>query len=225
MITQASWVRSLLTSFVKSWDSRSIGGLFGSAVGEHETVLSWSRLEQAAFLIVIGQVIQEAIANKSEPWMKALRKQEVSSLFPEDKDLAFFGLNNLINSDQGGRVLLQVANDLCFIRADELCLHEWGGHQQAENSDEENINVGINSLKKQQKIYDYLKQLSVGLASYDWRSSSGPGLTEDERTRKAAFRGSGGYRELRRDVLLHLSRTESAAIAQAANEVIERLDY
>ena len=30
----------------------------------------------------------------------------------EDEDLAFVGPNNLLNSDQGIRVLLQVANDL-----------------------------------------------------------------------------------------------------------------
>ena len=58
-VTQASWVRSLLASFVKNWEGRriSIGGLFGSTVGEHNTVLPWSRSEQAAFLILIGEFI------------------------------------------------------------------------------------------------------------------------------------------------------------------------
>lgn len=226
LVTQASWVRSLLASFVKSWEGNriSIGGLFGSAVGEHETVLPWSRAEQAAFLMLVGQTIQKKIYNMEKQWMQALRKQKDSGFSANDRDPAFFGPNNLLNNDQGIRVILQVTNDLCFIQADDLRLHEWGGRQHEENLDEEDINVGIASLKKKERIYSYLTQLSGVLASYDWRTSSGPDLTEDQRIHKATFRGSGGYKELRLDVLRHISKTKDA-IAQAASEVIKRLGY
>lgn len=227
MVTQASWVRSLLASFIKSWEGHRIpiGGLFGATVGEHKTVLPWSRTEQAAFLILVGQTIQKEIDSMSKLWMQSLRKQQDTEDTANDRDPAFFGPNNLLNNDQGVRVILQVTNDLCFIRADELRLYNWGGRQQEENSDEENINVGIGLLKKSKEIYSYLRQLSGALASYDWRTSSGPDLTEEARTRKAAFRGSGGYKELRRDVLRHVATRTKGTIAQAANEVIERLGY
>ena len=41
MVTQSAWVRSLMASFVKSWEGRRvrIGGIYGAKVGEHETVL------------------------------------------------------------------------------------------------------------------------------------------------------------------------------------------
>ena len=57
MVTQGSWIRSLLSTFVKSWKGRrvQIGGLFGAPVGEHNLVLPWSRVQQAAFLILRGR--------------------------------------------------------------------------------------------------------------------------------------------------------------------------
>ena len=226
MVTQASWVRSLLVSFVKSWEGHRIpiGGLFGAAVGEHKTVLPWSRTEQAAFLILVGQTIQKEISSMNKPWMQALRRQKDSGVSADDKDLAFLGPNNLLNNDQGIRVILQVANDLCFVQADEIGLHQWGDARQTKGSDLQEIDRNIDSLRNEKRIYNYLKELSKSLAAYDWRASSGPDLTEKERIHKAAFRGSGGYKELRRDVLRHISSAEGT-IAQAARKVTKRLGY
>ena len=229
MVTQAAWVRSLLASFIKTWEgpqARRIGGLFGSTVGQHETVLSWKRADQAAFLIVMGQMIQKAIAKRSDRWIEALRQQEPPSLFQEteeDRDLAFFGQDTLMNQDQGIRILLQVVNDLCFVRADELALSNWDGGR-VEEEIQAQITTSIRSLKKEKKIIDFFKKLSESLATYDWRASSGPGLTPEQRTRKAAFRGSGGYKELRKDVLDHLSN-DQGPVAQSAKEILIRLGY
>ena len=223
MVTQAAWVRSLLASFIKSWEGPrvQIGGLFGTKVGQHKTVLSWSCTDQAAFLIVMGQLIQDSIFKIEEQWAVDLRRQENPAL--EGKDLAFFGQHTLMNQDQGVRILLQVVNDLCFVQADELELDEWGGEQEEEESHAQ-ITASIRSLKEKEEIIDFLTQLSDSLATYDWRASSGPGLTEEQKTRKAAFRGSGGYRELRKDVLEHLAK-DQGQVADSANEVMERLGY
>lgn len=225
MVTQAAWVRSLLVSFVKSWEGKKgvgIGGLYGSAVGRHKTVLRWSLEEQAAFLIFMGQTLRDAIKKNEKPWMKTLRNQPQSE--SENLDLAFFGPNNLLNQDQGIRILLQVVNDLCFVNADRLNLYEWGGDQNEEDDYKKRISACIRSLKKKSKVVGYLKNLSEFLASYDWRASSAPDLTDEQRTLKASFRGSGGYKELRRDVLRHISQG-SGVIADAADEVQKRLGY
>ncbi|MCY3869834.1 MAG: DGQHR domain-containing protein [Gemmatimonadetes bacterium] len=236
MVTQAAWVRSLLASFIKTWEGPrvQIGGLFGSTVGRDETVLPWNFGDQSAFLIVMGQMIQKAIAGRHDPWIEALRGQEFPSLFQETgdfPDLAFFGQNTLMNQDQGIRTLLQVVNDLCFVRADELKLSDWGGEQEEEERQAQTT-VSIRSLRQKKEIIDFLKELSDSLATYDWRASSGPGLTEEERTRKAAFRGSGGYKELRKDVLEHLlngrgpvALNGQGPVAQSAREVLLRLGY
>ena len=222
MVTQASWVRSLLASFIKSWEGRgtSIGGLFGSAVNEHRTILPWTRTEQAAFLILVGQTLKREISEQNEPWMQDLRKNTTLGV----EDPAFFGTHNLLNNDQGVRALLQVVNDLCFVRADELQLYKWGGERHDEDSEEESIELSIESLKQRERIHAYVRELAKSLASYDWRASSAWDLTEEERTLKATYRGSGGYRELRRDVLRHLNRA-TGPIADVTLDVIERLGY
>ena len=163
MVTQAAWVRSLLASFVKSWEGHrvQIGGLFGSTVGQHKNVLSWNRADQAAFLIVMGQMIQKAILESDDPWIEALRGQELPSQFQEAEDvpdLAFFGQNTLMNQDQGLRILLQVVNDLCFVRADELALDDWGGELKEVESQGQ-ITVSIHSLRKKEKNYRFFKRV------------------------------------------------------------------
>lgn len=229
LVTQAAWVRSLLAAFVKSWEGRGvrIGGLFGTAVGKHDTVLPWTRLAQAAFLIVAGEYLRDAVANTEKPWTRALRDQMVPTLFEgqeEASDLAFFGPNTLLNQDQGIRTLLHVLNDACFVRADVLRLHEWYGTESTRGSEDERLSANGTSLKKKSRIVRFLKELANGLATYDWRASSGPGLTEEQRTLKAAFRGSGGYKALRGDVLKHLA-SSSGDVAAAAAEVLEILGY
>jgi DGQHR domain-containing protein len=227
MVTQAAWVRSLLASVVKSWEGRGvrIGGLFGSSVGKHETVLPWSRAEQAAFLIVAGQAVKEAIGQVQMPWANALRKQKTPTPIEQGDDLAFYGPNSLINQDQGIRTLLQVLNDIMYVRADKLALHEWGGQQGGEGTDEEQVASSAASLRRRKKIAQHLKQLAECLATYDWRSSDAPGLTEEERILKASFRGSGGYKELRRKILEHIVAFKSGDVSTAAEEVLDTLGY
>ena len=226
-VTQASWIRSLLASFVKSWEGPQvrIGGLFGTEVGRHKTVLPWTRIEQVAFLIFVGQVLRDTISNRSEPWMLALREQKQPEFeLLKHRDRAFFGPSNLLNNDQGIRAMLQVVNDLFYVRAESLELALWGGDLQNEVVSDKDVTRNISSLRKNKKIYEYLQELCDGLASYDWRTSTGPELTHDEKIQKAAFRGSGGYKELRRDVLQHLAKGKST-VARAATEVFKKLGY
>ncbi len=53
MVSQAAWVRSLMATYVKSWEASGIriGGLFGAPMGDDETVLPWIRTQQAAYLL------------------------------------------------------------------------------------------------------------------------------------------------------------------------------
>ena len=73
-------------------------------------------------------------------------------------------------------------------------------------------------------MYRFLSELGKVLATYDWRASSAPHLSDDERLRKAAFRGSGGYKELRREVLTHLAKG-TGDVARAAKAAIKLLKF
>ncbi len=218
-VSQAAWVRSLTATYIKSWENRrsDIGGLFGANMGKDQTVLPWHRVQQAAFLITIWRVFAESVAECNLEWAKSLRKEKQES-YLESIDPAFGGKNSLLNTDQGVRSVLNITNDFFYIRSDELQLSRW----QTENSDD--ISKAIKSLGTNKLIMGFINKLTTALTKYDWRTSNSADLTEDERTLRLAFRGSGGYRELRRQLLKHLS-SESDPIGLTAKKITKALEY
>jgi DGQHR domain-containing protein len=223
MVSQAAWIRSLMATFVKAWEGKrvSIGGLFGAPVGKDEEVLPWSRAQQASFLILMGQFMRDAVHTSRESWAKELRK--VSNGGEKGVDPAFYGPFTLLSTDQGIRGLLYVANDLCYLQTKDLKLEAWESDEKAGAADEEAVRGALSSLKKQ-GVATFLKRIAESLAEYDWRTSSAPGLSEDQRLRKAALRGSGGYREFRQDLLKQLAR-ESGDIGKSAKQALSSLGY
>lgn len=229
MVSQAAWIRSLMASYVKAWESAGgkIGGLFGARVGADEEVLPWSRAEQAAFLIHAGSQMRDAVKDSRESWAVGLRKAAKDAargeLEDSGDDAAFYGPYTLLNTDQGIRVILQVSNDLCYARAEDLSLPDWGTSEDASASDDESVSKALGSLKKH-AVSRFLGEIAGGLARYDWRTSAAPGLDAKDQTLKAAFRGSGGYKELRKQVLTHLARM-AGRVGQTAKDVSAQLGY
>ena len=143
--------------------------------------------------------------------------------------MAFFGPNNLLNQDQGVRVLLQTLNDLHFVSVDDLALFELRFEDEvdlsADLSDESAISGALESLRQQPWYRDFITPLALSLASYDWRSSKAPGLSRDEQTLKASFRGSAGYRDFREHMLRHLVDVGPALVSDIARRVLAALGY
>ena len=224
MVTQSAWVRSLMASFVKSWEGRRvrIGGIYGAKVGEHAIVLPWAFPEQAAFLIFVGHQLQQSIKDSDQHWADSLRQQGEA----DDVDLAFLGANNLLNQDQGIRILLQIFNDFLYYNSDILSLDKL--FSAIDSGDFEETDARISSvldyLSNAGDLTDFVAQLALVLSTYDWRASSFPGLTNDQRVLRASFRGSGGYKELRRHVLLHIADSDSK-LASDADAILDILDY
>ena len=229
-VTQASWIRSLLSTFMRKTTDRSnkIGGLFASKVSGKEQVLYWNRYEQAAFLMLFGITFCEEIKKRQEDWMLALRNKYQNILFGlQDEDEfepAFHGNKNLINSDQGVRAILHTVNDLFYMLAKELRLSDLDSGLKDLSVSADSLETCINYIRKQKHIYIYLQKLSIVLASYDWRSSDGPGLTDEEKQYKAAFRGSGGYRALRLDILHFMTKCNDREIIVHAKRLLKYVD-
>jgi hypothetical protein len=223
-VTQAAWIRSLMATYVKSWQGEEgkLGGLFGAPGGKHEEVLPWSRTQQAAFLVFVGNKLKEQIALCKAEWAKTLRAKAVPGLFTQNEDAAFLSPASLLNTDQGIRGVLAVTNDMCCIRAQDLEFDEWEVDAKGQ-SEHEAVAKALKSLEKQD-VSSFLDELFSLLVSYDWRTASVDGLTEEERTAKLVFRGSGGYRELRRQLLKHLA-SDRGRIGKAAKEVQKMLGY
>jgi DGQHR domain-containing protein len=220
-VTQAAFIRSLTSSLIKPWDSnRGHGGLFGGSTNPQDAGLSWSRVQQAAFLVTIWQILYLEVGKFKEGWAAALRgdavnRDEESSNEP---DPAFVDSSSLLASDQGVRGFQSVINDICRVNYKELKLQNWN----LETDDDELGNVAITaavaSLKKQ-PVYSAIEALCGELVSFDWRSSSANNLPEEEREKKLVFRGSGGYKELRDQLLRHLQSCQNVNVKKLADKV------
>jgi DGQHR domain-containing protein len=237
-VTQASFIRSLKASFVKSFDpvKRSkVGGLFGSCRGKHELELDWAREQQAAFLIMLWNQLSNAVSRTKESWAELLRKQAKAL----DKELAgselaaipFSGSGSLLASDQGCRCVQQVMNDLFWLAHEDatnpIDLKEFRWERRGRDSDEMAVTHALEEVnKKLPKAVKYAASICEVLCTFDWRSSSAVDKNEPNAVaRQASYRGSGGYRLLRLNTLEHLSRDGEKSLATSAKLLLELLGY
>lgn len=224
MVTQAAWIRSLLATFVKSYENRrvSIGGLFGAPIGEHHPVLGWSRPQQSAFIIFIWQKVQDAIEHSEDDWAVSLRGGEHPAA-STGGDVAFSGRFSLLDTDQGVRGVLSIFNDLCYFQAERLGLDDLESSDVRDGTAEGAISNALQILKSA-PVGSFVQNLAQSLASYDWRTSATPGLSERLRSEKARFRGGTGYRELRSDLLRHVADA-GGDVGDVATEVANALGF
>lgn len=230
-VSQAAWIRSLLATFIKAHrGGEAIGGLFGEVVGSSQMVLPWTRPEQAAFLIFGWGLLEQAIAKDDSEWSTTVRHKaspDQLELGTSDRqlDTAFASKQTLLNTDQGVRGFMYLLNDLCFVRADQLGLQDAFAHRADDpplENDELEVRMALGVLEDSD-VRAYVAEICKAISSFDWRTSAAPGLSEEERLLKAAYRGSGGYRILRRSLLAHLARHGDARVSDAAAEVASRL--
>jgi hypothetical protein len=205
-VTQSAWIKSLMATFVRPWHGRrnAAGGLFGSRVLEGDEVLGWSRAQQAAFLIYAWQLLRDSILSSSAEWAKKTIAAQYKIKAEEPKDAPFYGPHSLLVTDQGVRGFLQALNDLCFFAAARLRMQTWRAQQKAAAGDDEAVSNAIASLRKEQ-VADFLATIANSLATFDWRTSSDRSITEAERRAKLVFRGSSGYKEIRKQLVEHLA--------------------
>lgn len=218
MVRQAAWIRSLLATYIKPMPERrnAISGLFSQD-------RDWHGAQQVAFIIYWGRRLRDQIEDLQESWAEAIREVEGGRLLTSGPDPAFYGKYSLLNTDQGIRGFLSITNDLSVLGMDELRLREWVTDEFGSPDDQSAITVAIKSLLfhcQDSWIDEWITQL----ATFDWRTSATPGLDDRERTMKQTFRGSGGYREIRRRLLLHLASSDSHA-SRYAETALRQLGF
>lgn len=216
-VTQAAFVRSLIASMVKPWfpsRRQTTGGVFGGTSNQNQG-LAWSRVQQAAFLVTAWRLLADAIKATEADWAAAVREAEAKLVV--EGDPAFSGTYSLLATDQGVRGFQQVVNDLVYIQEKNLELAAWRDAGDIVDVSPESIGKIGKTLPE--PIRDFLKGIAEGLATYDWRTSGFPGLNEQDRLAKAALRGSGGYKELRDQLVTHLTGATNKDIARAATDL------
>ncbi|HWN72398.1 MAG TPA: DGQHR domain-containing protein [Solirubrobacterales bacterium] len=214
-VRQAAWVRSLTSTFVKAYEGSrvQIGGLFGAPTGKDHEVLNWTREQQAAYLIYFWRAVEDAVGSTRSGWAAPLRRiaqveaeenHETKAAVAEARRRApFVSRYSLLNTDQGVRGGLYMANDLAYLAADDLKLDGWRAPTASESSDQAAVAEHLITLEKR-PVATLLTEIATAIASFDWRTSATPGLFAEERQRASAFRGSSGYRELRLQLFEHI---------------------
>lgn len=219
-VTQNSWIRSLLATFVKASAGKgvSIGGLYGAKVGSDHLAIPWNRAQQAAFLVFAWRALAEAIEASDAEWVASLREEAGDA--PLDAGVA--GRFSLLNNDQGVRGFLSVLNDLCVVSADRLRLSEWRSEEFSDALSESAISAALDDLESLPAA-KFVSLIASDLARFDWRSSAAPGLGEDLRREKSRFRGSTGYREIREELVGFLCKSTRKQVTAAAIQVAEAI--
>lgn len=220
-VSQAAWVRSLMSSFFGVGRGQSRAGLFQAAIPGLEEPLGWSRAQQAAFLIEAWIAIKDAITRRAKEawWIRCYKSNPAHAL--TDK-------TSMLNQDMGVRASLACLNDIFFDQADAWRLDFWILDNRDDGSTTpEDVTDAIASLRAQ-PFHRHLTEFAAGLTNFDWRSLEGPDVKPDEEVQKRSYRGSGGYTALRLDVFRAIAEdnNEVAAIAkdlagpQVSNETI-----
>ncbi len=229
-VTQSAWIKSLTATFIRPWDKRTgeTGGLFGGRSKKEGEVLGWSRAQQSAFLVFVWNALKTSVENSTDQWALDLRHP---AKLPDEKvrkpdeqnlpgDLAFYGPNSLISTDQGVRGYLHVVNDLFYIAASRLFLNKWLPDEKSSPNPIGSVQSSITALSQQQ-FSKFAIEVGELLASFDWRTSSTPGLDEATRRAKLVFRGSSGYKEIRAQLLEHLA-SRDGDVGEAARRLTGR---
>lgn len=230
LVTQAAFIRSLLASFIKGNSTHAIGGLFGSKIKSEkgDFVLSWNRPQQAAFLILIWSNLLHHIGATNEYWTKLLREENGQQILGDfgDDDPAFTSKHSLISTDQGVRGILHAYNDLCYINSNKLDLDdfEWDDELNEDFIELEDVNKALKDFQGS-KIYTFVDNISKSIVNFNWVTSSTPKLSEPERKNQMVFKGSSGYKELRKQLLQTLLNSEIAEVQRSAKTAFNVLNY
>lgn len=215
-VSQFAFVRSLIGSFFGTGRGRGRFGIFQAPYDDKGSTLDWERVQQIAFILEFWLLLKSHVEGGDYEWTK---------LYHARKKDPFADKSSLLNQDMGIRAVHAVLNDLLYHHVREWRLNLWY-HRSADKSsmtakDIKNAVIDI----RNKKIHVYLDGIASAMAGFDWRSVDGPDVksSEDEMT-KRAYRGSGGYTVLTKNILTHIVNTGSEAISDAADFVLTTLD-
>lgn len=236
-ISQAAFIRSMVSTFFKTSLTNNIGGLFGSKLNDkYNSPLIWDRAYQAAFTVFIWQKMYTELEGCKENWAINLidferndnKNQKDKSL--SDTEIIFTSKYNLLTTDQGVRGFLHIINDFIFFLSDSFNLRNiyLNSLNSSSNGIDEN-NINIEEIQKAIEIFIksdlnmFLTNICLELTKFDWRTSSMPTLSREQSQKQMVFKGSSGYRELRKQLIELLINSEKEDIQLVSTKLGENL--
>lgn len=219
-VSQAGWVRALTSTYLSPGGrGRATRGLFAADTGHGP--LDWTRPQQAAFLIQLWSQIWKEVERQKPTWSERLKTRENRRSDQAVKRDPLVGPYTMLNQEQGLRGVLAVTNEVLFrlaSKSPERFAWEYD-EEPASATTIEDVNDALEDIVRQ-PVADLVKALAKPLASFDWRSSDAPNLSDAQILKKRAYRGSGGYVALRGQLLKHLAE-EKGVVGTIARALIE----
>lgn len=222
-VTQAAFIRSLTSSFLRITKKKGIGGLFSSPMADNKTILKWNRSQQAAFLILVWQVMADQVRKCKDGWAESLRAVTSQSKgSPSKIDEAFGGKYSLLASDQGVRGYLTIMNDMCYAASNMVDFttietEEEVSEEMIENDD---VNKALTHFDKQEST-EFILRIAKVIKGFDWRTSSFPDLSKKEAVQQSVYRGGSGYKILREKLLRLLAKSNDKTVRIPAKRLIK----
>ena len=215
-VSQAAFVRSLTAAFFGTGVGRTgRKGLFQAAPKDQQEPLKWTRSQQVALVLEFWRLVKESVESGGCPeWATAFIEAQ-----PERDP--FDDRSSMLNQDMGVRAAHAVVNDFLYHCVKEWGLANWMSEEFGEtDTSEQDISSALVTMRKQ-NFYKAFKDMAFELTSFDWRSLDGPGVRDNrelELTRRA-YRGSGGYTLLTRDIIGALSESKKENVASVAEAI------
>ncbi|MGO4292699.1 DGQHR domain-containing protein [Chitinophaga sp. RAB17] len=232
-VSQNAFINSLTTSFVKRWDGR-LGGLFGGEMNkDEEDIIQWDKETQAAYLILIWKAINYSIAKSKAEWVIDLKNRpfELSNIeVTQETQLPFIHPLSFFTTDQGIRPVLFIFNDMSFVANQVLGLNKFFADIDYElYSTNDTIELIIDKFKKDTIISGFISAIANDLINnFDWRTPSAFDSRDPDQDRKRQFqnqfRGSGGYRELRMQLIKILTSSKGEVKNPETNTIVKISD-
>lgn len=214
-VSQAAWIRALLSSYVKAWKDpvRMLGGFYG-VLADGDKVVPWTLNQQAMFLMYLGNRLKSVVTASEKPsWVLQIEEGSLPGVL---NNVAFESEYCMLNHDQGIRGLLDVTNNVFCALYNDLN-EEYLAIGEIDVKDYSAYETNLKDVAPQ--LCMIVDEIVALLVQFDWRSYDFPGLSEDDRRKKAGFRGSGGYKLIRDDLMSVLTRTTNTALGNAVSRV------
>jgi len=214
-VSQVAWVRSLVTSFFGTGKGRGRYGLYNSPIYEDpEEPLNWDRSQQIVFLMEFWSLLKKSLGKDNE--------EEWNIAFKKAKKNPFSDKSSMLNQDMGVKAIHSVLNDIFYSNCVDWGLDDWEPQRGNEpETSEEDIELSLTSLRDQ-GFYNKLEEFADILSEFDWRSLDGPDVRKSRalELEKRAYRGSGGYSLLIRDLFQHIFENGLEVMSSAAEEFL-----
>ena len=133
----------------------------------------------------------------------------------------------MIATDQGVRGFLHIVNDMLFFESSNLNLNSLQSADEIKEDriDPVDLQKSIATFRKSTKLKDYVQNISNELAKFDWRTASTEGLSTAQRQKQMIYKGSSGYKEIRRELLKTLQNSSVKLIKDNASSIFKELGY